>query len=96
MRLIYMAHPFGGNTANLFKSSILEKNLQQKGYHIFNPVTYFYRYDGLIPEPQIMEMCLDMLSRCDEVWMAQGWEDSAGCKCEQARAQELGMVIRYL
>ena len=37
-----------------------------------------------------------MVARCDELWLAPGWEESAGCRAELERAKKNGMTVVYL
>ena len=100
MKLVYLAHPYGGNVTNVYKSKILANYLNYNkiypGVNIFNAVAYFFEYAQLKTEVEIMAMCIDMLGRCDELWLAPGWEDSPGCKAEIEHATKLGMRVKYL
>lgn len=97
MRLIYMAHPYGRKPHNLIKSVELEEKLASNvGVVVFNPVRYFATYDGNFPEDYILSMCLGVLGKCDELWLADGWQVSVGCCKERAEALRLGMTIREI
>lgn len=98
MKLIYLAHPYGGSVENGIEAVLLEYRMMSKhhGKHIFNAVRYFSYFAGFLPESEIMRNCLDMVSRCDELWAAPGWENSPGCRAEIEEATKLGIKIRYL
>lgn len=98
MRTIYLAHPYGGKPENICKAVDFGTALQteNENYHIFNAVYYFCKYKGVMDEERIMKMCLDMVCRCDELWVASGWEESPGCKAEIAQAKKYNIKIRYL
>ena len=98
MKLIYLAHPYGGKAENAMKSVVLEYKLIEKNAscHIFNAVKYFMTYKGFKSEKQIMAICLDMVTRCDELWVAPGWKDSPGCGKEIEEATKNGIRARYL
>ena len=98
MKLIYLAHPYGGKIENELKSITAEYQLieQHPSDHIFNAVRYFKTYERVLSEPEIMDMCLDMLGRCDELWLSPGWQDSPGCKAELEHATRLGIRVKYL
>ena len=57
-----------------------------------------YRKENLMlyTEAEIQRRYTDMVSRCDELWAAPGWESSPGCRAEIQEAARLGMPIRYL
>ena len=38
---------------------------------------------------------LDLLARCDAIWMMRGWQDSKGAVRERAHAYQLGKKIFY-
>jgi len=42
-----------------------------------------------------LERDLEILSRCDAIFMLKGWKQSRGAKREYARAKELGLEIMY-
>lgn len=96
MKLIYLAHPYGGEDENIIKALSWEAYLFAPNTHVLNAVYYFSTYKRIKEEHEIMKMCLDMVTRCDELWVAPGWEDSPGCKAEIAQATKYNMKIRYL
>ncbi|WFF74005.1 DUF4406 domain-containing protein [Proteiniclasticum sp. QWL-01] len=98
MKLVYLAHPYGGMAENGIKAVLLEYRIMTKypEAHIFNAVRYFSYFGSFLPEVEIMRNCLDMVARCDELWVAPGWRESPGCKAEVQEAASLGMKIRYL
>ena len=38
---------------------------------------------------------LEILARCDAIYMLRGWQDSKGASIEYAKARELGVEILY-
>ncbi len=38
---------------------------------------------------------LEIISRCDAIYMLRDWENSQGAKLELAKAQELGLEVLY-
>ena len=98
MKLIYLAHPYGGNDRNIMAAWVLWRKLtdENPNYHIFNAVNYFVGLKDIFTEAGIQRRYTDMVTRCDELWVAPGWEESAGCKAEIAEATKIGMKVRYL
>lgn len=88
MKVVYLAHPYGGDEANVEDAKQITRQLVKKfpGTVFLSPLqaTGFYYND--IPYLQGMEHCLELLSRCDELWLCDEWQDSKGCCMEYAAA----------
>lgn len=98
MKVIYFAHPYGGEHENYSKSCGLAAILSEKypDYHIFNALRHFVQFKDRMNEGEVMSRCLDMVGRCDMLWLAPGWKESTGCTLEYFEATKLGLPIRYL
>lgn len=98
MKLIYLAHPYGGKMENIARSIDLASKLtlEYPNFHIFNAVKYFSQFKDVFSEDDIAQRYLDMITRCDELWLAPGWETSKGCKAELLEIQRVGKPVRYL
>ena len=98
MKTIYLAHPYGGLTENICKSIDLERVLlkENSDIHIFNAAAYFHKYKDVLIEDEILKHCVDMVRRCDELWLSPGWENSPGCVTEYETAVEHGIPVAYL
>jgi hypothetical protein len=88
MRLVYLAHPYGGDEKNVKDAEKMVKQLikEHKDTVFLSPLqaTGFYYKD--IPYMEGMHHCIELLSRCDEVWLCDGWQDSRGCCMEYMAA----------
>ena len=95
MRVVYLAHPYGGNEANVEDAKQIVRQLVKKfpGMVFLSPLqaTGFYYND--IPYLDGMGHCLELLSRCDELWLCDGWQDSKGCCMEYAAEKMAGKPI---
>ena len=98
LRLIYLAHPFGGEQENVEKVEKIIKGLLHK-----HPDCTFYsplHATGFLYEELSyldgMEHCFEVLSRCDELWLTGNWRESRGCKLEFDFATERSMIIKEL
>ena len=98
MKLIYIAHPFGGNQENVEKAQLIITKLLHKHpdctfYSPLHATGFFYSQltylDG-------MEHCFEALSRCDELWLCEGWKDSRGCNMEYGFAKAKGIPIKFV
>ena len=84
MRMIYLAHPFGGEQENVDAVEKIIKGLLHKhpDCTFYSPLhaTGFFYFEVSYEEG--MEHCFEALSRCDELWLTGKWQDSRGCHLE--------------
>lgn len=98
MKLIYVAHPYGGDPDNLenIKKLINDLTIDYPDDYVFiSPVPLWeeaYRVMDYMPG---MDKCLELLSRCDELWLAHNWHESRGCMIEYGYALGAELPIRY-
>lgn len=84
MKIIYVAHPYGGEESNKEKvEKYIEKFIKEDENNVYlSPIhATGYQYFWVDYEKG-MEYCLEMLSRCDELWLCGDWENSRGCNME--------------
>ena len=82
--MIYISHPYGGKEENKRKiESIVTELSKQYTYITFvSPVHCFgFTYDTL-PYERGLDMCLDLLSKCDKMYVYGDWKNSRGCTAE--------------
>ena len=98
MKVIYVAHPFKGKKKNVRKVEKIIKKLvkQYPDYVFYSPLhaTGFYYF--MKSYEAGMRDCIEILSRCDSLWLCPGWENSTGCKIEYEWAVENDMPILEL
>lgn len=98
MKLVYIAHPFGGKRRNVRRVEHIIKRLLKthNGTTFYSPLhaTGFF-YNELSHE-EGMKHCVEMLKRCDELWLCEGWIKSRGCLIEHSYAVQHNMPIIYL
>ena len=94
MKLVYIAHPFSDKQE--VESIILELLKKYPDVTYYSPVhaTGFF-YDAM-PYEQGKEHCYEALSRCDELWLCEGWQDSQGCNLEYAYCKGKGIPMYRL
>lgn len=98
MKLIYIAHPFGGDPENVAKveAIILDFVLKMPDHTFYSPLhATGFLYDSL-DYLDGMDHCFEALSRCDELWLCEGWQDSRGCNMEYAFAKGKGIPIKFI
>lgn len=71
----------------------VEHTLRAQGYRPVNP------FKNGLPEGthwrKHMRRDIQMLSKCDMIYMLHGWEYSKGCRLELDVATTFGMMVRY-
>lgn len=98
MKSIYIAHPFGGEQENVEKVVKIIKGLLHKHpdctfYSPLHATRFFYNQIAYLDG---MEHCFEALSRCDELWLCEGWENSRGCNIEYAFAKAKGIPVKFI
>ena len=69
MKLIYLAHPYGGNDLNIISAGVMWRYLTQRfpHYHIFNAVNYFVGFKDIFTEAGIQRRYTDVNGRLYQV-----------------------------
>lgn len=98
IKLIYIAHPFGGEQSNVDKAETIIKKLLHKHpdctfYSPLHATVFFYKQLTYLGG---MEHCFEALSRCDELWLCGDWLDSRGCNREYGFAKAKGIPIKFI
>ena len=91
-KTIYLAHPFTGDgKKNIEKAGSICRTIlfrfRDIDLTIISPLhalSYLKEEDQEIPSvnAKIMNDCLRLLDKCEELWLSPGWEESKGCKQE--------------
>ena len=97
-KLIYVAHPFQGKPENTqsVEKIILQLIKLYPDYTFLSPLhaTGFYYFEKSYEEG--MKDCIEILSRCDELWLCNWWENSKGCNIEYDWCKEHGKPIQFV
>ena len=85
--LIYVAGAYKGNIAkNITKAEIVSINLIRNGWHVFTPhknTSHYEQYeDNQLTTQTWIDMDLNMLARCDAIYVMDNWHNSTGTKIE--------------
>lgn len=65
-------------------------NLRSGGFDVLTPLDVC---DGTESSSSLITILTEIEKQCNQVWMADGWQSSPRCRCEQAFAQVSGMTI---
>ena len=95
--LVYVAQPFGGDT-NAYKAArhIIRDLIKNYPRAVFiSPILqYGFMYED-VEYIEGLEICINLLRRCDRLLLLPGWKESRGCIAEWATARALGIPIYY-
>lgn len=95
--LVYVAQPFGGDTdAYKVARRIIRDLIKNYPQTIFiSPILqYGFMYED-VEYIEGLEICINLLRRCDRLLLLRGWRESRGCMAERAAARALGIPIYY-
>lgn len=83
--LIYVSHPFSNKKENLDDiERIIKELVKEHPEHIYiSPChTFSFLYDFVETYEQGLDMCLELLSKCEKMLVYGDWKSSRGCKAE--------------
>ena len=94
MKLVFISGKYRSdvdtNIENAKRASI---ELWKQGYAVICPHLNTAHFDGLCPDEVWLEGDLEILKRCDVIYMLKGWEKSTGAVAEYRLAYKLGKEI---
>ena len=100
MRVIYVAGKYRAPTRseiglNIQRAEKVARRLWGEGYAVVCPHMNSAHFDGTVADHHFLEGGIEILTRCDAIYMMRGWQDSFGAMAEHAVAMELDMEIIY-
>ena len=97
MKTVYVAHPFRGDkegNRERAKEICLELKELNPDCCFVSPLDAFRWTDDLDDE-DVLEMCKELVIRCDAIYLCEGWEKSKGCQKEKMVAEMAGKDVLY-
>jgi hypothetical protein len=106
-KLIYVAGPYRAPTQELIDANIRKvgsnaAKIWKMGHYALAP-HYITRFHDCTPSDRALldsvpmnvylEGTMEMMRRCDAVFLGEGWEKSSGSTAEKAEAQRLGIPV---
>ena len=93
--LVYIAGPYRGRTTaeitgNIRRAEQYTEKLLRMGFFVYCPHKNTSHLDGCVPETFFLDMGLEMLRRCDAIFVMPDSEYSLGTAAEIQLARELG------
>lgn len=100
MKVIYVAGKFSGPNAwevekNIRRAEEVSLELWSAGFAVICPHTNTRFFDGALPIKTFLAGDLEILNRCDAIFMLSNWRDSAGACGERLHAAAKGLVVCY-
>ncbi len=100
MKVIYVAGPFRSDSAwgieqNIRRAEESALELWLDGWAVICPHTNTRFFQGAAPDDVWLKGCLEILARCDAIYMIKGWANSSGSLSELAMATKLGLKVLY-
>ena len=100
MRLIFVSGPYRAPTkqgidANIYAAMHAAKELWKSGFAVICPHANTANFDGIVPDEIFLEGDLEILRRCDCIFMMANYKNSLGACGELRIAKELGLEIIY-
>jgi hypothetical protein len=100
MKVIYIAGRFRGKTAwdveqNIRRAEDVAFNVACLGAMPLCPHTNTRFFDGTLTAEFWLSGTMELMKRCDAVFLVSGYEDSEGSKEEVVKALELNMPVFY-
>jgi len=100
-KLLYVAGPYsiGDPQENIRRAEMVSVNLLRSGFHVITPhknTAGYEKYeDGNLTYETWIKLDLDLLSRCDAIYVMVNSEISHGVKKEIEFARAMGMPVIY-
>jgi len=96
LKLVYVAGKYRGKTINeTYENVALVREhsvkLWKLGYAVLCPHTNTSFMDGVMPDQAFLDGTMEMLKRCDLIYMIPNWKQSSGAILEREYAQKNGI-----
>ena len=100
MKVVYVAGPFRGATPwrvelNVRRAEEEALNVWKLGAVALCPHTNSRNFEGECPDSTWINGTLELLRRCDAIFVLDGWKESKGTQGEIAEAEYMGLPIFF-
>lgn len=100
MEVIFVSGAYRAPTVKGIKDNIAHARreaikLWQQGYAVITPHLNTAHFDGKCPDHVWLEGDLEILQRCDAIYMLSKWQNSEGARAEHDMALLRCMEIQY-
>lgn len=90
---VYISGPITGTNDYLERFAAAEKELEEKGYEVYNPAKVNQNMPKTATWEDYMKVAIAMLSCCDTIYLLTGWGKSRGAIKEYHLAKAADMII---
>ncbi len=95
--IAYVAGPYRNSPDGIDRAIRFSKLLWSRGIATICPHANTLDFEEEIPFDDIfLDGYLEILKRCDEIYILEGWERSAGTLGEKKLAEELGLKVWHV
>ena len=91
----YRASSWNGVWDNIMHSRTEARKLWLDGWAVISPHANTIFMDGDDTDGVFLKGDLEILRRCDAIYMLKGWDTSIGATAELVLAQDLGLEVHY-
>ena len=100
MKVVYLASPYRTNSdwrkyQNIQNAHSSAKYIWDNGCVCINPIGNSAWMGGEIPEKVFLDGDIEILKRCDAIFMNFGWQNSKGCVMEWEYAKNNNIPVFY-
>jgi Domain of unknown function (DUF4406) len=98
VKVVYIAGPFRAPThwgivLNVRQAEVWALEVWKLGGVAICPHLNTANFQGALPDEAWLDGTLEMLRRCDAIFLIPGWEASAGARGEREEAERRGMAV---
>jgi hypothetical protein len=98
MKVVYVAGPYRADTEigvleNIRRAEQAAVDVWKMGAAVICPHKNTAFFGGICGDEVFLRGYLDIVRRCDAVYMLEGWQESPGSRAEQAAALLLGIPV---
>lgn len=94
--IVFVSGKYRGNIeANIDHAEMVAKLLWEQDFIVICPHLNTARFDGICSDDTWLQGYLEILRRCDSIFMLRGWQDSEGANAELKLAKELGKRVYW-
>lgn len=96
--VVYVAGAYRGGTAwdvelNIRRAECCALEILRRGAVALCPHTMYRYFDKSVPDDFVLGGLLQLLERCDAMFVVEGYQDSAGTLKEIEHAEQLGIPV---
>jgi hypothetical protein len=96
MDIVFISGPYRGDIkANIEHARQAAIRLWSRGEVVICPHLNTAYFDGIAPDEHFLRGDLEILSRCNSIYMLKGWTQSEGAQDELKLAWDLNLNVRY-